>query len=119
MVANVPTQLESEARRLLREHATSVAGIGSRQALDACESILPRMLDMLAQLHDRPAYAMRPVIRRCLEERVFIDATTSDHADLVPLLKEAELLVEVLEQVRLLGEQRGLWSQLAPEPMCG
>ena len=81
------------------------------------------LLDLLADLHDRPATDLAPAIRQVIAEMAFID----DWGDALPaqdrktaLDREVDLAVHVLEKVRKFALAAGQWSDTPATPMmCG
>lgn len=88
---------------------------------------LDDLLGLLAENHDQPVEALRPMIQRVVAEHTFMDYTgdsmasaTGDESVQSPLDCQVDQIVIVLEKVRQHAVSRGQWSDLtAPPLMCG
>ena len=94
-------------------------------AIGVCPAgwLLPGLLRLMAEHHDRPVNELRPMIRHLIEEHQFaghaaIDLRQQDLND-----QCIDALVRVLEQVRREAFRNGYWSSAPrrepPIPMFG
>jgi hypothetical protein len=122
--------LEQSARRLVkrvvdRTDTTSRRGRTGRLALDGAVVVwlLPHLVQLVDDLHDRPIEALEPVIRRMLMEQAFVD----DNGDAVmtederaQINEQVHWLVRILEHARRHARPTGEWSAVPVTPqMCG
>lgn len=97
---------------------------------------LDDFLELLAEYHDQPVEALRPMIQRVVAERAFLDymgdrmgdrmthdssVSASDGESLQSQFEgQVDQIVAVLEKVRQYAMSRGQWSDLnSPPLMCG
>jgi hypothetical protein len=82
-------------------------------------SLLPELIELMHQHQDQPADQLRPIIRRMIEERDFLDdcgdpCIDCEHDQLLEVY--VDLLVHALERVRYHNLTRGEWSTAPVTP---
>ena len=82
--------------------------------------LLPDLLAMVEESHDRPVRELTPTIRRMILEHNFVDAIgdgliESDEQARVERL--VQVLVKVLEKVRKTALDEGQWSEAPVTPL--
>ena len=116
--------LEMTARELLEEelnrHKQPVAGKASeREGTFPAMWILSGLLKLVEETRDRPVQHLAPTIRSLVAEQSFagdsgdniIDAQRENQIEL-----QVELVVNVLEKVRVMAQEQGLWSNYLAAP---
>lgn len=81
--------------------------------------VMPILLELLAECHDRPAHYFTPTIRRQLIEHCFIIDNGDDmdkQERVVSLEQQVQMLVRVLEQLRQTLLRQGQWSDAPVTP---
>lgn len=81
--------------------------------------LLPDLLALIAENHDRPVRELQPMIRRLIEEHDFFDdagdsMVETDRDELID--DYADLFVKALERVRRQALKQGEWSNLPVTP---
>lgn len=121
----VHPQIRSEAQLLFEASPLDIGESQGNEYSWGCA--LDEFLGLLAENHDQPVQALRPMIQRLVYERAFLDHTgdsmyaTTDSKSLVSQLNmQVDEIVAVLEKVRQHAVSRGQWSdQSLPPLMCG
>lgn len=118
-------QIRSEALALLQAGSTTLPKPPGQLHSDENHWVwvLDDFLALLAESHEQPTLQLRPMIRRLLIEKMFMDHTgdSMHHATgNFHLEKQVDHIVTTLEQVRQHALSRGQWSdQPSPPLMCG
>jgi len=99
--------------------ATAARGHRDEECETCCPAspMLPVLLDLVAEQHDRPVRDLAPVIRSVLHERGFFDGGDRgvEHNDDVE--EQVEVVVDVLEKLRLDALEEGRWSNAPVTPL--
>jgi len=100
-------------------------GYSQNQTDETCPVswLLPELLELVSEDHNRPVLELEPVIRRVVLENEFVGAcpgvvVNEHHDDIIDLT--VKMIVRSLEKVRRHALQRGEWSDAPITPlMCG
>ena len=126
---NTTASLETIARELFvreweKEHREGTyLGSSVRQRSCALPQstmwVLHDLVQMIAESHDRPVHQMAPMIRRLIAEQNFADdcgdpIISADREAQIDL--QVDVVLRVLEQVRDLALDQGLWSNAPMVP---
>lgn len=116
--------LEHDARRIYDEEAARVTRRRDADELQVCplRFMLRELLMLLAERPDPPVDELRPLVRRLVLERNFMDCGDACGASTrhTALDHHVDLALRVLARVRQLAEQRGERCHLPAAPlMCG
>lgn len=118
--------LVDSARDMLRqEWSRAIAGRDSDRVDSDCPavSLLPQLVDMIAESCDRPVAQLAPTIKRVIVERTF-HGLCGDHAGGAgcaaagsrSIERQVHVMVLVLERVRLSALAKGQWSTMPVTP---
>ncbi len=120
---------EKEWRRLYKRQGAmkSRGDYAESEAMsdDSCPVawLLPELLELVAEDHNRPVYELESVIRRVVLENEFVGAcpgavVDTHHDDIID--HTVKMIVHSLERVRRQALERGEWSDAPITPlMCG
>lgn len=126
---NTTNSLETFARELFKrewekEHreGTQLSSSVRQQCCALPQStmwVLHDLVQMIAESHDRPMYQMAPMVRRLIAEQNFADdcgdpIINTDRETQIDL--QVNVVLRVLEEVRHLALDRGLWSNAPMAP---
>ncbi len=126
------SSLESAARELidlelqriaLRSASTREPPLTDEVDVNFVAWLLPDLLALVAEKHERHVRHLAPAIRQMICDRTFLDecgdcAVSIDNEQLVN--RHVQLIVAVLEKVRLIALAQGDWSNAPVTPqMCG
>lgn len=120
--------MERRARELLNQERDRLREGSVWGGEDSLESgppagLLRELLQLLAEMHDRPVHELRPMIRRLVHEHRFVDSPGDACVEAGAarrIERQVELLVRVLEGVRQAAMESGEWSATPAAPlMCG
>lgn len=120
------TSLETVARDLLKQEWLRLRPEDAgrpHQGMICGESppawVLPDLLAMIEASHDQPVSQIAPMIQRWILEQQFVDENGDgvlDHRELEKADQFVDALVRVLEKVRQVAIQDGLWSDVPVTP---
>lgn len=121
-------QLQTSARQMLLEALALPDDLSDHPGMSSparCPAlwVLPELLSLLEEFREHPARELKPLVHRLIIEQNFVD----DNGDSVfdsdcqeEVEQQVELILDVLEKVRLQAIHLGVWSD-APvtQPWCG
>ena len=126
------SSLESAARELidlelqrlaLRSASTREPPLTDEIDVSFVAGLLPDLLALVAEKHERHVRHLAPAIRQMICDRTFLDecgdcVVNIDNEQLID--RHVQLIVVVLEKVRLIALAHGDWSNAPVTPqMCG
>lgn len=107
------TPLEVMAHELLELELCRMEDVGMSASSSTALWVLSRLLKLVEETHDRPVEHLAPTIRSLVTEQSF----TSDAGDCVidarreaEVNRQVDLIVRVLEEVRMTALAQGRWS---------
>lgn len=111
-----PINMMSEASAELRHRWQQRFGVAGAAAEVMIENVLPHLLGLLHEAHDRPALYWRPVVRCLVDEHRFVDDNGDCPSESRLVEAEVSLLLDLLEHLRQRQLERGQWSEQAAAP---
>lgn len=118
-------QIRREAQTLFEDSPLDICDVQGNE--HSWGWALDDFMDLLVEFHDQPVQELRPMIRRVVTERAFLDSTgdsiyrtTGNDVRGSQFEIQIDQIVAVLEKVRQHAVSRGQWSdQALPPLMCG
>lgn len=121
-------QLQADTRQLLLKALDLPDDLSDRPGISSparCPAlwVLPELLALLEEFRDHQAHELKPVVYRLIVEQNFVDDCGDkvfDSESREEVEQQLELILDVLEKVRLQAIQQGVWSDVpATHPWCG
>jgi len=115
-------QIRSDALALLQAGSVNQTALFRADPQDerSWEWLVDDFLALLAEFHEQPTLQIRPMIRRLLIEKMFMDHTGDSMHNATghwSLQKQVDHIVTALELVRQHAMSRGQWSDQPSPPL--
>jgi len=109
--------IQGQAHELLKEIWN--AKIPGRFEVSDCIAwkVIAKLTDLLEQSHDTPAEALRATVRHVVEEHQFVNDHGNCASQPVGIEEQVQVLVLVLEELRLRRIEQGHWSSMPNTPI--